>query len=57
MAATCKAQKGRQIGEKLCTACQDIAASSLQNMFSPFPIFLTWVGSGCLVGWLVWPFY
>ncbi|XP_057369333.1 uncharacterized protein LOC130690335 [Daphnia carinata] len=57
MAARCKAEKGSQIGEKLCTACQDIAGSSLQNLFSPFPLFLAWVGSGCLVGWLVWPFY
>ncbi|KAI9558806.1 hypothetical protein GHT06_015595 [Daphnia sinensis] len=57
MAARCKAEKGSQIGEKLCTACQDIAGSSLQNMFSPFPLFLAWVGSGCLVAWLVWPFY
>ncbi|XP_032798460.2 uncharacterized protein LOC116935221 [Daphnia magna] len=57
MAARCKADKGSQIGEKLCTTCQDIAGSSLQNLFSPFPLFLAWVSSGCLVGWLVWPLY
>ena len=57
MALSCKADKGSQLGEKLFTACQEIGGNSLQNMFSPFPIFLTWLGSGCLIGWFVWPYF
>jgi hypothetical protein len=57
MALLCKADKGSQLGEKLLTACQEIGGYSLQNMFSPFPIFLTWLGSGCLIGWFIWPYF
>ncbi|XP_046458865.1 uncharacterized protein LOC124205467 [Daphnia pulex] len=57
LALSCKADKGIQIGQKLLTACQEIGGSSLQNMFSPFPIFLSWLGSASIIGWLVWPYF
>lgn len=53
----CKANKGRTLAEQYFTASQHIGASSLQNMFSFIPIVLTWMGSACLIGWLMWPVF
>lgn len=54
-AIICKFKKGRAAAEQFAARCQQIGAFSLQNLFRLFPIILTWLGSGCLIGWLMWP--